>query len=103
MAFGGTCGFATWFLYQKSLSKLILHISTNHKDLWANLGNPEENIPAYQSLFNTNLRQFISQKKYESNSDVFIKNQGSLVRQRLLFCIFCLVCLLIGLMLSLLA
>lgn len=103
MAFGTICGLAGWFLYQKSLAKLIQQIKASQNSLWTKLGSPNENILPYKSLLNTNLRQFIFQKKYETNDDVFVINQGSLVRQRLLFCMFCLVCLLLGLMLYLLA
>ncbi len=101
IAFGGGCGLIGWFLYQKSLSKLIQHIRTSHNDLWSNLGSPEDNIVPYRSILNTNLREFIFQKKYETYSDFFINKQGDLVRYRILFCMFCLGCLLLGLVLFL--
>ena len=101
IAFGVVCGIAAWFLYQKTLSKFILHVQMDHRDLWQNLGSPDINSPPIRSIMNPDLRQYIWQKKYASNVDTFVVNMGNLLRQRLLFCLFCLICVAVGLVLLL--
>ena len=103
IAFGGIVGFAGWFLYQKSLARFIQQIKSSHHSLWVKLGSPDENIAAYHSLLNTNLRQYITQQHYKTCDDLFVNNQGNLIRQRLLFILFCLVCLVIGIVLYILS
>lgn len=103
MAFGAICGIAAWFLYQKTLSRLILHLRTDHYALWEALGSPDADSPPHSSMANSKLRRFILRKQYEGNADIFIKNMGSLLRQRLLFSFFCLACLTVGIILFLLS
>ena len=101
IAFGVVCGIAAWFLYQKTLSRFILHIQTDHRELWQQLGSLDRNSPPVRSIMNPDLRQYIWRKKYVDNVDLFVVNMGSLLRQRLLFCLFCLTCLAGGIILLL--
>lgn len=103
IAFGAVCGIATWFLFQTTLSKLVQYLQTNHNQIWEALDSPRVDSPPYSAMTNTKLRQYILQKKYEGNSDLFVENMGGLLRQRLLFVLFCLVCLIMGLILMLIA
>ena len=96
IAFGGACGIAAWFLFQKTLSRLVQHLETNHNQTWKNLDRPNVDSPPHSAITNIKLRQYILQKEYESSSDLFVKNMGGLLRQRLLFSLFCLVCLMAG-------
>ena len=103
IAFGAVCGIATWYLCQKTLSKLVQYLQINHNHIWETLDCPHVDSPPYSAMMNTKLRQYILQKKYAGGSDLFVQNMGGLLRQRLLFVLFCLVCLLMGLILMLIA
>ena len=99
IAFGLICGLAGWFLYQKSLARLIEYIKTNQKDIWEALDSPVVNIDPLSSLQNQKLRQFIFQKQYDSTNDIFVSKLGSVIRQKLLFCFFCLIVFIVGVIL----
>ena len=101
MAFGIICGIAAWFLFQKSLSRFMQHLQTDHKQVWEHLGSPEINSPPHTAITNLRLRQYILRKEYMGSADLFVQNMGNLLRQRLLFSFFCLACLLAGIILFL--
>ena len=103
IAFGAVCGIAVWFLFQKTLSKLVQYLQTNHNQAWVNLDCPNVNSPPYHAITNTKLREYILQKEYADSHDQFVKNMGGLLRQRLFFSLFCLICLMAGLILMLIA
>ena len=48
-------------------------------------------------MSNPQIRKFILNKEYEAYSDLFLKEIGDVVRQRLLFSVFCFICLITGL------
>jgi len=96
IAFGGVCGIAAWFLFHKTLPGLIRHLQGNHNQTWESLGRPNVDSSAYSAIMNSKLRQYILQKKYMSNADLFVTNIGGLLRQRLLFSLFCLICVIVG-------
>lgn len=103
IAFGAVCGIAAWFLFQTTLSKLVQYLQTNHNQIWEALDYPHADSPPYSAMRNTKLRQYILQKRYAGSSDLFVQNMGGLLRQRLLFSLFCLVCLIMGLILMLIS
>ncbi len=103
IAFGGACGIAAWFLFQKTLSRLVQHLQRDHNQTWIDLGRPNVDSPAYSAISNTKLRQYILKKEYVGSTDLFVQDIGGLLRQRLLFCLFCLVCLIVGIVLMLMA
>ena len=103
IAFGAVCGIAVWFLFQTTLAKFIQYIQTNHNLIWEVLGRPKVNSPPYRAIMNIKLRQYILQKEYAGNTDMFVQNMGALLRQRLLFSFFCLICLVTGLILMVIA
>lgn len=99
IAFGGTCGIAAWFLLKKTFSKLAQYLQTSHSQTWQYLGRPTVNSPPLSTVTNNKIRHYILNKEYDSSSDMFVKNMGSLIRQRLLFSLFCLACLIAGIIL----
>ena len=101
IAFGVIFGLAGWYLYQKSLAKLIEHLKVNQRTTWEALGSPATNIDPVTSLQSDHLRNYITQQQYQSSEDVFVRKLGNVIRQKLLFCLFCLVCFLLGLILLL--
>ena len=101
-AFGVVCGIAAWFLFQKTASKLIQHLRANHAQIWEDLGRPKSDDPPLNALTNIKFRNYILQKEYRSSSDLFVNNMGALLRQRLLFSLFCLICAIAGVVLILL-
>ena len=103
IAFGAVCGIATWFLFQKTLSKLVQYLQTNHNQVWEFFDHPNVDSPPYSAITNTKLRLYILQKEYAGSSDLFVQNMGGLLRQRLLFSLFCLVFLMTGLIVMMLA
>lgn len=103
IAFGVTCGIAAWFLFQKSLSKFVKHLQAEHYQTWQDLSHPDKESPPYNAITNPKLRQYILQKEYEGSSDFYVKSLGGLLRQRLLFSLFCLGCLIVGIFLMLIA
>ena len=96
IAFGSIIGIATWYLFQNTLTSFISHMQRNHIHIWEELDCPEPKNPAYKSIFNPKLRRYIIQKEYSNSADIFFKDMGALLRQRLLFCLFCLACLFAG-------
>ena len=96
IAFGGICGIAAWFLFHKALSGLIQHLQGSHNQIWVSLGRPKVDSPAYSAILNSKLRQYILEKEYMTSADLFVKNIGGLLRQRLLFSLFCFICLMAG-------
>ena len=103
IAFGAVCGIAAWFLFQTTLSKFFQYLQTNHNQIMEALDYPHVESPPYSAIMNTKLRHYILQKKYAGSSDLFVQNMGGLLRQRLLFSLFCLVCLIMGLILMLIS
>ena len=101
IAFGVICGIAGWFLFQKSSLILIQHLENNHKHIWDNLDLQNLYNHPHKAIMNTRYRQYIINKKYEESPDLFVKNMGRLVRQRLLFILLCLFCLISGIVLML--
>lgn len=103
IAFGVACGIAAWYLFQNTLTKLIQHIQTSHKHVWSALGHPKVNDPSLRAISNIRLRRYILQKEYAKSPDFFVQNMGELLRQRLIFSLFCIACLIIGITLMLIA
>jgi hypothetical protein len=103
IAFGAICGIAAWFLFQKSFHILIQHLENNHKHTWGYLGLQNVKSHPHNAIMNAKFRQYVINKKYEESSDLFVKNMGRLIRQRLLFILLCLFCLISGLVLMLFA
>lgn len=103
IAFGAICGIAAWFLFQKSYLILIQHLENNHKHTWEYLDLQNVKSHPHNAIMNAKFRQYIINKKYEEDSDLFVKNMGRLIRQRLLFILLCLFCLISGLVLMLFA
>lgn len=101
IAFGVVCGIAAWFLFHKALAGLIQHLQGSHNQVWESLGRPSIDSPAYSAILSSKLRQYILQKEYMTSADLFLKNIGALLRQRLLFSLFCLICLVAGIILML--
>ena len=96
-AFGASGTFISWFLYQRTLSRMIEHIKINHYEIWLNLKCPIGKSPPDPIMSNPQIRKFILNKEYEAYSDLFLKEIGDVVRQRLLFSVFCFICLITGL------
>jgi hypothetical protein len=101
ISFGATGTFLGWFLYQRSLARMIEHIKLNHYEIWLNLGCLIGKSPPDPFMGNPQLRNFIIKKDYASYTDLFLKEIGDVVKQRLLFSIFCLMCLATGIFLYL--
>lgn len=101
IAFGGLCGIAAWFLFQKTLYKFIQHLRRNHYQTWEDLGRPDIECPPHHAITNTKLRKYILQEEYASSTDLLVTNMGGLLKQRLLFSLFCLFCLIAGVVLML--
>ncbi len=101
IAFGAVCGIAAWFLFQKALPGLVQRLQTDHISMWEKIGCPDSKSPAYQAVINAKFRQYILGKEYSFSHDIFVKEIGALLRQRLLFCFFCVVCMSLGVLLSL--
>lgn len=98
-AFGASGTFISWFLYQRSLSRMIEHIKINHYEIWLNLKCPIGKSPPDPILSYPEVRKFILEKEYGTYTDLFLKEIGDVVRQRLIFSIFCFMCLLVGIVL----
>jgi hypothetical protein len=103
IGFGVVFGITTWFLLRKTMLMFFEYIQKNHNQLWQSLDSPNINSPHHIVLTNTRLRQYILQKQYATSSDFFLTDIARLIRQRLLFCYFCLICLVMGLFLILFA
>ncbi len=99
IAFGASGAFVGWFLYQRSLSRMIEHIKLNHYEIWLNLNCPIGKSPPDPVLNNPKVRKFILSKEYETYTDLFLKEVGDIVRLRLIFSIFCFICLIFGILL----
>lgn len=99
IGFGASCGFVGWFLYQRSLSRMIEHIKINHYEIWLNLSCPIGKSPPDPFISNPEVRNFIFRKQYLSYTDLFLKEIGDIVRLRLIFSIFCFICLVVGIVL----
>ena len=98
-AFGGSCGFIVLFLYQRSLSVLMQYMKTNHHNIWLSLNKPDDNKILDSFIGNQKTRKFVINKHYEKYTDVFLNKLGSVLRVRLLFILFCLICLVTGIIL----
>lgn len=101
ISFGIVFGIAAWFLLHKTLIIFVQHMHRNHNQLWQNLDCPNNDSPHHIAFTSVKLRQYILQKKYQLSSDLFLNDMGQLIRQRILFCIFCLGCLILGVALML--
>lgn len=99
IALGASGIFIGWNLYQRTLSKMIEHIKINHYEIWLNLNCPMGKSPPDPLMSHPQMRKFILNKDYEAYSDLFLKEIGDVVRQRLLFSVFCFICLLAGIVL----
>ena len=100
IAFGASGTFVGWFLYQRSLSRMIEHIKLNHYEIWLNLNCPIGKSPPDPILSSAKVRKFILSKEYATYTDLFLKEVGDVVRLRLIFSIFCFICLVFGVLLS---
>ena len=100
IAFGASGTFVGWVLYQFSLAKLIEHIKINHYEIWLNLNCPIGKSPPDPFMSYPQVRRFILKKEYRSYTDLFLKEIGDVVRMRLIFSIFCFICLVVGIVLS---
>ncbi|MGI9227277.1 MAG: hypothetical protein ACR2PU_00655 [Gammaproteobacteria bacterium] len=98
-AFGASGTFIGWFLYQRSLSRMVGHIKVNHYEIWLNLNCPIGKSPPDPILNNLQVRKFIIKKEYGTYTDLFLKEIGDVVRQRLIFSVFCFICLVVGIVL----
>ena len=101
IAFGVVFGIATWFLLHKTLLIFVQYLQKDHNQVWENLDRPTVDSPRHIAFTSVKLRQYIFQKEYALSSDLFVNNMGGLLRQRLLFCYFCLGCLIVGISLML--
>ena len=99
IAFGACGTFVGWFLYQRSLSRMIEHIKLNHYEIWLNLNYPIGKRPPDPILSSSKVRKFILSKEYGAYTDLFLKEVGDVVRLRLIFSAFCFLCLLAGIVL----
>ena len=99
IAFGASGVFVGRYLYQRSLYRMIEHIKVNHYEIWLNLSCPIGRSPPDPILGNPKVRKFILNKEYETYTDLFLKEIGDVVRLRLIFSIFCFICLVIGIFL----
>ncbi len=99
IAFGASGAFLGWFLYQRSLIRMIEHIKVNHYEVWLNLGCPIGKSPPDPFMSYPQVRSFILNKEYDAYTDLFLKEIGDIVRLRLFFSVFCLLCLMIGIVL----
>ena len=97
--FGASGVFLGWFLYQRSLIRMIEHIKVNHYQIWLSLGCPIGKSPPDPFMSYPQVRDFIVKREYGSYTDLFLKEIGEVVRLRMIFCIFCLLCLVIGVVL----
>ena len=100
IAFGASGTFVGWFLYQRSLSRMIEHIKLNHYEIWLNLNCPIGKSPPDPILSSAKVRKFILSKEYATYTDLFLKEVGDVVRLRLIFSVFCFICLVFGILLS---
>ena len=96
IAFGASGTFVGWFLFQRSLSRMIEHIKINHYEIWLNLDCPIGKSPPDPVLGSPKTRKFILSKEYGTYTDLFLKEIGDIVRLRLIFSIFCFICLVTG-------
>jgi hypothetical protein len=96
MAFGFVFGIAAWFLLHKTLLIFVQHLQRAHNRVWEKLDRPNVDSPRHIAFTSVKLRQYILHKEYAVSSDLFVNNMGGLLRQRLLFCYFCLGCLIVG-------
>lgn len=78
---------------------MIEHIKLNHYKIWLTLGCPIGKSPPDPFISNPQVRNFILKKEYGSYTDLFLKEIGDVVRQRLFFSVFCLLCLVVGIVL----
>jgi hypothetical protein len=99
IAFGASGAFVGWFLFQRSLKRMIEHIKVNHYEIWLNLDCPLGKSPPDPVLGNTKIRKFILKKEYGTYTDLFLKEIGDIVRLRLIFSAFCFICLIAGILL----
>ena len=99
IAFGASGTFVGWFLYQRSLSRMIEHIKLNHYEIWLNLSCPMGKSPPDRFLSSSKVRKFILSEEYATYTDLFLKEIGDVVRLRLIFSIFCFICLVFGILL----
>lgn len=98
-AFGASGTFISWVLYQRTLSRMIEHIKINHYEIWLNLKCPIGKSPPDPIMSYPEVRKFIYKKEYATYTDLFLKEIGDVVRQRLIFSIFCFMCLVVGIVL----
>jgi len=101
ISIGASGAFLGWFLYQRSLIRMVEHIKVNHYQIWLNLGCPIGKTPPDPFMSYPQVRDFIIKREYGSYTDLFLKEIGEVVRLRLLFSVFCLLCLMIGIVLYL--
>lgn len=100
-AFGASGTFVGWFLYQRSLARMIEHIKINHYEIWLNLSCPIGKSPPDPFMGTPQVRKFILKREYRSYTDLFLKEIGDVVRLRLIFSIFCFICFMVGVVLLL--
>ena len=98
-AFGASGTFVGWVLYQRSLYRMIEHIKVNHYEIWLNLNCPIGKSPPDPILNHPQVRKFIINKVYGTYTDLFLKEIGDVVRLRFIFSVFCLLCLVVGIVL----
>lgn len=98
-AFGAGGAYIGWFLYQRSLSRMIEHIKINHYEIWLNLKCPIGKSPPDPFMSYLEVREFVLKKEYETYTDLFLKEIGDVARQRLIFSVFCFMCLILGIVL----
>ena len=96
IAFGTSGAFIGWFLFQRTLSKMIEHIKVNHYEVWLSLKCPIGKSPPDPIIASPEILKFIFNKEYEAYTDLFLKEIGDVARLRLIFSVFCLICLFIG-------